>query len=83
VTQKHVHQIDTQRANLTSAAASLVLQAKTMLFDPKEFLVEREDCGRLDIAGRRELALSMRENFFEVSRHVDFRADFGSSTGGR
>ena len=41
-----------------------------MFFDAKEFLIEREDLGRLRATRRCELAFSMSQDFVEVSGHL-------------
>jgi len=73
MTQENVNQLYSKRANLPAPAARLVPQTQTVLLDLYEFFVKRQQFRRSNIARGREVALSVCEDFFEMTRNGQSR----------
>src|SRR5437588_13028513 len=67
--QEHIDQIDSTRANFTSAIARLLPQSQTMLLDFQKLPIDRKNVGRALRSRRSQFALGVRQDFFEVPRH--------------
>jgi hypothetical protein len=68
VAQQNVDQLDAKRANLPAATAVLVAEPQTMLLDLEELLVERERFRRPHRPRGGKVALSVRQDFSEMTR---------------
>jgi hypothetical protein len=65
--EKHVHERDAQPANLTATSAILVPEAKAMLLDPEELLINPERFSRPERSRGGQLALSVSQDFSKVA----------------
>jgi hypothetical protein len=73
--QKDVDELDAQRTNFAATAAVLMAQPEPVFLDFQKLLIERQRIRGPHRPGRGELALSMSENFSEMTGrgHRDFR----------
>jgi hypothetical protein len=67
--QDNVNQRGPVRANVPPAAACLMPQTQSMIFDLEKFLVERDEMRRVHFARGGELALRVLQNFILLMRH--------------
>jgi hypothetical protein len=78
--QDDVHETRTLMTDFAPPTAAIMFQADPVILNFQELLVEREEFRGIEVAGREQLLLGMREHFFAMAEKVARHRQIGTET---